>query len=159
MSTAFRVTAAPFASHASIPHEYTCEGANVSPALEWAEVPDGTATIALIMDDPDAPGGTFTHWVLFNLPPDAMRLPRAVDVHTEFADRAPSPCEGENDFGDVGYGGPCPPPGDAAHDYVFHLYALDTALDLDDGAPKAEVLRAMEGHVLADAQRVGTYKR
>jgi len=159
MSTAFRVTAAPFASHASIPHEYTCEGANVSPALEWADVPDGTAKIALIVDDPDAPGETFTHWVLFNLPPDTTRLPRAVDVRTEFADHVPPPCEGKNDFDDVGYGGPCPPPGDAAHDYVFQLYALDTAIDLDDGAPKAEVLRAMEGHVLADAQRVGTYKR
>lgn len=159
MSKELRFTSSPFASGDAIPREYTCEGADVSPALQWTPVPEGTETIALIVDDPDAPGQTFTHWVLFNLPGDVTHLPRDVDIDTEFAGQEPSPKEGGNDFGDLGYGGPCPPPGDGAHRYFFRLYALDTVLDLEQGATKKQVTDAMDGHVLDETDLVGTYER
>jgi Raf kinase inhibitor-like YbhB/YbcL family protein len=159
MSNDLRFTSFPFAPSDPIPREYTCEGEDVSPALEWAHVPDGAESLVLIVDDPDAPGQTFTHWVLFNLPGDATGLPRDVTVDAEFSDRVPSPQEGANDFGDVGYGGPCPPPGDGAHRYFFRLYALDTTLDLDRDASKAQVNDAMNGHVLDETDLVGTYER
>lgn len=152
-------TSAPFASGENIPSEYTCEGADVSPGLEWTHAPDDTDTFALIVDDPDAPGQTFTHWVLFNVPGDATSLPQDVDVEAQFPDATPAPQEGANDFGDVGYGGPCPPPGDGPHRYFFRLYALDTALDLEAGASKEQVTDAMDGHVLAETELMGTYQR
>lgn len=152
-------TTAPFASGETIPREYTCEGIDLSPAPEWASVPDTEESLVLIVDDPDAPGQTFTHWMLFNLPGDATRLPRGVDVAARFADADPTPREGGNDFGDVGYGGPCPPPGDGPHRYFFRLYALDTVLDLDRGATKEQVADAMDGHVIAETDRMGTYER
>lgn len=154
-----RFTSFPFTPSESIPQTYTCEGNDVSPSLEWTHVPDGTESIALIMDDPDAPGQTFTHWVLFNLPGDARRLPRALDVAAEFGERSLSPQEGANDFGDIGYGGPCPPPGDGPHRYFFRLYALDAVLDLDRGASKSQVTAAMNGHVLDETDLVSTYER
>lgn len=154
-----RFTSVPFSPSESIPSEYTCEGADVSPSLEWTHVPDGTESIALVVDDPDAPGQTFTHWVLFNLPGDATRLPTDVDLDAEFADQDRFPQEGANDFGDVGYGGPCPPPGDGPHRYFFRLYALDTVLDLERGASKTQVTDAMNGHVLDETDLVGTYER
>lgn len=154
-----RFTSFPFSPSESIPSEYTCEGADVSPSLEWTRVPDGTESIALVVDDPDAPGQTFTHWVLFNLPGDATRLPKDVDLDAEVADQDLSPREGANDFGDVGYGGPCPPPGDGPHRYFFRLYALDTVLDLERGASKAQVTDALNGHVLDETDLVGTYER
>ncbi|MFB6098430.1 MAG: YbhB/YbcL family Raf kinase inhibitor-like protein [Salinibacter sp.] len=154
-----RFTSFPFTPSEEIPAQYTCEGADVSPALEWTHVPDGTESIALIVDDPDAPGQTFTHWVVFNLPGDATHLPRDVDLEAEFGDQEPTPQEGANDFGDVGYGGPCPPPGDGPHRYFFRLYALDTVLDLELGASKAQVTDAMNGHVLDETDLVGTYER
>jgi hypothetical protein len=159
MSSNFRFTSVSFPPSESIPREYTCEGEDVSPSLEWTDVPDGTERLVLLVDDPDAPGQTFTHWVLFNLPGDPTRLPRGVDVSAEFSGQQPPPQEGTNDFGDVGYGGPCPPPGDGAHRYSFRLYALDTALDLERGASKAEVTAAMNGHVLDETELVGTYER
>lgn len=152
-------TSSPFSPSESIPTEFTCEGADVSPSLEWAHVPDGTEGLALIVDDPDAPGQTFTHWVLFNIPGDQRSLPRDVDVDSHFADADPTPREGVNDFNDVGYSGPCPPPGHGPHRYFFRLYALDTVLDLERGAPKAQVMDVMNGHILDETDLVGTYER
>ena len=155
----FTFTSAPFDAGAPIPTEYTCEGDDVSPSLEWAPTPEGTESLTLIVDDPDAPGQTFTHWVLVDLPGDTTRLPRGVDAGAAFADAAPTPTEGTNDFGDVGYGGPCPPPGDGEHRYFFRLYALDAPLDLETGASKAQVTDAMDGHVLDETDLIGTYER
>ena len=159
MPEAFTFTSAPFDAGAPIPTEYTCEGDDVSPSLEWAHTPEGTESLTLIVDDPDAPGQTFTHWVLVDLPGNATHLPRGVDAGAAFADAAPTPTEGTNDFGDVGYGGPCPPPGDGEHRYFFRLYALDTPFDLETGASKAQVTDAMDGHVLEETDLMGTYER
>ncbi len=159
MPNALRITSAPFAPNDPIPREHTCEGEDVSPALDWTGVPDGAESLVLIVDDPDAPGQTFTHWVLFNLPPNTTHLPRGVDVSAAFAGTSPTAKHGTNDFGDVDYGGPCPPPGDGPHRYFFRLYALDTTLDLDRGAAKAQIANTMKDHVLADTDRVGTYER
>lgn len=159
MSDELQFTELPFSPYDTVPTEYTCEGDDVSPALEWIGVPSGTESFVLIVDDPDAPGQTFTHWVLFNIPGDETELPRDVDVETEFAGTTPSPREGVNDFGSVGYGGPCPPPGHGEHRYFFRLYALDTVLDLNAGVAKSEVRDAMGGHVLDETDRVGTFER
>lgn len=159
MPDELRFTSVPFSPSESIPREYTCEGEDVSPALGWTHVPDGTESVALVVDDPDAPGQTFTHWVLFNVPADQTRLPRDVDVNTQFSDRDPAPREGVNDFGGVGYGGPCPPPGHGSHRYFFRLYALDTAIDLERGASEEQLIDAMGGHVLDETDVVGTYER
>lgn len=152
-------TSTPFGSEDSIPTQYTCEGEDVSPALGWTDVPENADTLTLIVDDPDAPGQTFTHWVLFNVPGNATSLPRDLEVDAEFAHADPVPREGANDFGDVGYGGPCPPPGDGAHRYFFRLYALDTRLDLDEGATKERVTDTMNDHVVAETTLMGTYQR
>lgn len=152
-------TTAPFLSGETIPREYTCEGADVSPELEWAGAPTDTETFAIIVDDPDAPGQTFTHWVLFNIPGTATSVPQELDVETHFGDADPIPAEGKNDFGDVQYGGPCPPPGDGPHRYVFRLFALGSVLSLNAGASKEQVQNAMDGHVLDDTQLIGTYER
>jgi hypothetical protein len=152
-------TGVPFDPGHPVPTEYTCEGEDVSPPLAWNRVPSGTRSVALIVDDPDAPGQTFTHWVLFNLPPTHTQLVRDVNVRADFGEADPSPVEGANDFGDTGYGGPCPPPGDGPHRYVFRLYALDTVLDLGPGASKAQVTDAMDGHVLDETEWIGTYER
>ena len=143
----------------AIPAVHTCEGENVSPPLSWNSPPEGAQSLALIEDDPDAPGKTFVHWVLFNLPPDTGALPHDFDAAEQLADRTPTPAEGANDFGDLGYGGPCPPPGDGPHGYVFRLYALDTVLDLGAGATKAQLTSAMDGHILAETDLRGTYER
>jgi hypothetical protein len=127
----------------------------VSPPLAWSEPPANTRSWALICDDPDAPGKTWVHWVLFNLPAGARELPSGVEGGGSHADGSH---HGTNDFGEMAYGGPCPPPG-APHRYVFTLYALDTKLDLEPGATKDRVLAAMEGHVLTRGQLVGTYAR
>lgn len=159
MANDFAFTSFPFSPGEPIPTEYTCEGDDLSPSLEWVHAPDGTESVALLVDDPDAPGQTFTHWVLFNLPPDASTLPRGVDVADHFSGADPTPQEGINDFSDIGYGGPCPPPGDGPHRYFFRLYALDTVLDLDRGATKQQVTDAMDGHILDETDLVGTYER
>lgn len=149
------LTTTAFPANGAIPARYTCDGEDRSPPLAWSGAPSGAAAFALIMDDPDAPRGVFTHWVLYNLPADAQELPEGVPT----AERLPSGAlQGVNDFGRVGYGGPCPPPG-PAHRYRFTLYALDTALSLEPRATKQAVLDAMRGHVLAQAQLVGTYQR
>lgn len=138
-----------------IPREHTCEGKDVSPALQWKGVPEKTQAFALICDDPDAPAGTWVHWVIWNIPAEASGLPEAVDKKEELKDGTR---QGKNDFGRIGYGGPCPPRG-PAHRYFFKLYALDKKLDLRPGARKPELLKAMEGHILAEAVLMGKYKR
>lgn len=149
-----RVTSTAFTDGGTIPQKYTCDGADVSPPLAWDNVPEGTKSFALICDDPDAPMGTWVHWVLFNLPADTHNLPEAVPPDKELSNGAR---QGTNDFRKIGYGGPCPPSG--THRYYFKLYALDTLLDLPAGVSKAQLLKAMEGHVLAEGQLMGRYSR
>lgn len=138
-----------------IPKNCSCEGGGVSPALRWSGVPAGTRAFALLCDDPDAPLKTFTHWVLYNLPPAARELREGVPPE------AVSPMgvkQGRNGFGRVGYGGPCPPNG-SYHRYYFTLYALDEPLALEGGATDAEVRRAIRGHVRAEASLMGRYQK
>jgi Raf kinase inhibitor-like YbhB/YbcL family protein len=152
----FTLTSTAFADGAEIPVKYSCNGQNISPALDWSGSPAGTASFALIMDDLDA---VYTHWVIFNLPPDIQGLPEAVPKDEELADGA---LQGKTGSGGVGYPtgyfGPCPPKG-PPHHYRFTLYALDTLLDLTAGASKAELLQAIQGHILGQAQLIGIYKR
>ncbi len=145
----FTLTSSAFREGASIPVKHTCDGPDVSPPLAWSGAPKNTKTFALICDDPDAPAGTWVHWVLFNVPPTVTQLPE---------NASGSGTEGRNDFRKTGYGGPCPPPG-KPHRYFFKLYALDASLALKAGATKADVERAMQGHVLAQAQLMGTFGR
>jgi Raf kinase inhibitor-like YbhB/YbcL family protein len=152
---ALTVSNSAFKEGDRIPAKYTCQGQDVSPPLAWGEPPAGTQSVALIVDDPDAPGGVFTHWVLFNIPPDSRELPEAVPIQAELARGA---LQGKTDFGRIGYGGPCPPPG-RPHRYQFTLYALDQPLGLEGGASKKQLLSAMEGHILAQGQLTGTYQR
>ena len=156
-ATAFSLVSEAFGNDETIPALYTCDGDNVSPALAWSGVPEGTQSFALIMDDPDAPGGTFTHWVLFNLPGDATDLPEGVEA-VPMPAQGLAGSQGSNDAGGIGYTGPCPPPGDP-HRYEFTMYALDVMADMEPGASKDELLSAMEGHIRAEAQLVGTYGR
>ena len=137
-----------------IPRKHTCDGEDVAPPLTWTEVPDGAKTIALIGDDPDAPMGTWVHWVLFNLPANVKELAGATPPDKELSSGAK---QGKNDFRRIGYGGPCPPGG--THRYFFKLCALDIALNLAAGATKADLLKAMQGHVLAEGRLMGKYKR
>jgi Raf kinase inhibitor-like YbhB/YbcL family protein len=152
---ALTVSSSTFKEGDRIPAKYTCQGQDVSPPLAWGEPPAGTQSFALIVDDPDAPGGVFTHWVLFNIPPDSRNLPEAVPTQAELASGA---LQGKTDFGRTGYGGPCPPPGHP-HRYQFTLYALDQPLGLEGGTSKKQLLSAMEGHILAQGQLTGTYQR
>jgi Raf kinase inhibitor-like YbhB/YbcL family protein len=152
---ALTVSSSAFKEGDRIPAKYTCQGQDVSPSLAWSEPPAGTQSFALIMDDPDAPGGVFTHWVLFNIPSDSRNLSEAVPTQAELASGA---LQGKNDFGKTGYGGPCPPPG-RPHQYQFTLYALEQPLDLRGGASKNQLLSVMEGHILAQGQLTGTYQR
>jgi len=149
------ISSQAFQEGESIPARFTCEGDDVSPPLSWDEPPQGTRSFALIMDDPDAPVGVFTHWVILNIPPDSRKLPEALATQAELPGGAR---QGKNDFGRTGYGGPCPPPG-RPHRYRFTLYALDQPLELKAGASKKQVLEAMSGHILAQGQLTGTYQR
>jgi Raf kinase inhibitor-like YbhB/YbcL family protein len=151
------LSSAAFVDSGTIPQKFTCDGANVSPALTWSGTPANTQTLALIADDPDAPGGTWVHWVLFNLPGKANALPENV-ARDETLSSLGNAVQGRNDFKKLGYGGPCPPPG-KPHRYFFKLYALDTPLALHPGATKAQVEDAMQGHIVATAQLIGTYAR
>jgi Raf kinase inhibitor-like YbhB/YbcL family protein len=137
-----------------IPGQNTCDGTDVSPDLAWTGIPEGTRSLALICDDPDAPMGTWVHWVLFNIPPDETGLPAEVAPEASLSNGA---IHGTNDFSRLGYGGPCPPGG--THRYYFKLYALDTKLNLDSGATKAQLEDAMESHILAEGQLMGKYSR
>lgn len=152
---AFQLTSPAFSPGGEIPVRHTCDGPDLSPPLRWADPPAGTKGFALIADDPDAPAGTWIHWVLYGLPATVRELPEGVPAR----DSVPGlGSQGVNDFRKVGYGGPCPPRG-PAHRYFFRLYALDTELALPGRRSKAEVLKAMEGHVLAQAELMGRYKR
>jgi len=138
-----------------IPHQYSsCSGeTNNSPQLSWQSGPARTQSFALVVTDPDAPIGTFTHWVLFNLPADKRELPEALPKNEQLSNGA---VQGMNDFGEIGYDGPCPP-GGSAHRYIFDLYALDTKLGLAAGATKRQVIEAMNGHIVAHGQLTGRY--
>lgn len=152
-----RLTSPAFSHGETIPTRYTCDGEDVSPPLAWAEVPPGTRFFALIVDDPDAPAGTFVHWVLYNIPGERRDLPEGVPPQLEVPGIGR---QGTNDFRDqrIGYRGPCPPPG-PPHRYFFKLYALDAALDVVPGASAATVARAMRGHILAQGTLMGRYGR
>jgi hypothetical protein len=144
-----------FSSGASIPKQFSCDGADISPALAWNDPPAATQSFALIADDPDAPVGTWVHWVLFDLPANARSLPQNVPKQEQLADGSR---QGRNDFRKIGYSGPCPPPG-KPHRYFFKLYALDAKLNLQPGATKKDVERAMRGHILAQGEWMGRYAR
>jgi Raf kinase inhibitor-like YbhB/YbcL family protein len=152
----FALKSPAFSNGGEIPRKYTCSGENVSPALSWTEAPSHARTLALIADDPDAPAGTWTHWILWNIPANAASLPEAVSPSQESLGSGAR--QGRNDFGRVGYGGPCPPPG-RPHRYFFRLYALGATLDLKPGAARSELESAMNPHVLAQAEWMGLFKR
>ena len=145
----FALESDAFENAQAIPSRHSCEGEDVSPPLRWTNVPEETRSLALVVDDPDAPSGVFTHWVAWGLDPAAEAL----------GEGEPAPSEGQNDFGATGYRGPCPPPGHGRHRYVFRLYALDAELELPAGVAKAELEQAIEGHVLTTAELVGTSER
>ena len=151
----FAVTSPSFQNGGSIPKKFTCDGADVSPELQLAAPPSGTQSFALIADDPDAPVGTWVHWVLFDLPAETKALPEDVAK----VDQPPTGGrQGRNDFRKVGYGGPCPPPG-KPHRYFFRVYALDGKVGLKAGASRQELDKAMQGHILATAELMGKYQR
>jgi Raf kinase inhibitor-like YbhB/YbcL family protein len=152
---ALELTSTAFQEGATIPEQYTGDGRNVSPPLKWTDPPAGTRSLALVCEDPDAPRGTFTHWTAFNLPAESRELSEAVPAEATLPNGT---AQGTNDFGQVGYGGPKPPPG-KPHRYFFKLYALDRRLDLQAGAGKEDLRAAMKGHVLAEGQLMGTYGR
>lgn len=147
-AVAMKFTSSAFQNNQKIPQKYTCEGEDVSPALHIADIPAGTQSLAIIVDDPDAPMGTFDHWIAWNLPPTTHDLPEGGKV----------PKQGTNGFRERRYRGPCPPHG-KPHRYFFKLYALDTLIDIHEGSPKAALEQAMQGHILGQAQLVGLYQR
>src|SRR5690606_22545140 len=150
MADSFTLTADGFASDEAIPVRFTCDGENRSPALSWSGAPSDADSLALIVEDPDAPRGTFTHWIVFDIPTDFNDRTLSEAVKFEGAN---GPREGTNDFGRIGYGGPCPPPG-SPHRYVFRLYAVNTRLGLRTGVTKDQVTAALSGHVLAETSLV-----
>ena len=150
-----QLSSTAFSNGGTIPKKYTCDGSDASPALAWSGAPSGTQSFALIADDPDAPVGTWVHWVLYNAPASAHELPEGVAKQDELPDGT---LQGRNDFRKVGYGGPCPPPG-KPHRYFFKLYAIDSKLNLKAGATKADIEAAMKGHVLGQAEWLGRYGR
>lgn len=153
-ATEMQLISSEFEAGSPIPQAYSCDGEDVSPPLGWSDAPEGAVSFALIMDDPDAPGGTWDHWLLFNIPADARSLPRGVPSSEVLDDGSR---HGQNSWGRAEYGGPCPPSG--THRYVFKLFALDKMLELEAGAAKADLRNAMEGHILAQAQLIGTFSR
>lgn len=138
-----------------VPRESTCDGNDASPRLSWSAPPNGTQSLALTVSDPDASGGTFTHWVIFNLPPGSNGLPQGVPKRGQLSDGS---LQGRNDFGKIGYGGPCPPHGNS-HRYVFSLFALDRNLDAIAGSDRSQVESAMNGHILTRAELTARYDR
>lgn len=149
------LTTTAFRPGSTIPVAFTCSGTNISPALSWTASPPRTASFALIVDDPDAPVGTWVHWVVYNLPGSTRQLPEHVPPGEAITGGGK---QGENDFPTIGYGGPCPPPG-KPHRYFFRLYALDTLLDLHGQVHRRDVDAAMHGHILAQAEVMGTFGR
>jgi Raf kinase inhibitor-like YbhB/YbcL family protein len=144
--TMMKLTSPSFADKQMMPSDYTCDGANKIPPLEIADVPSNAKSLALVVDDPDAPMGTWDHWVVWNIAPATKRI-----------DSEPEGVPGKNSWGKTGYGGPCPPSG--IHRYYFKIYALDAMLDLAAGSSKASLLQAMKGHILSEASLMGTYQR
>lgn len=156
---AFTLTSPAFTEGGMIPKKHTCDAADPSPPLLWKEAPAGTKSFALIMDDPDAPAGTWVHWVIYNLPGDATALEEGVPKQEKLSNGAlQGSVWGVESFSKVGYNGPCPPPG-SPHRYDFKLYALDAALNLPPKATKFDVEKAMKGHVLGEAKLMGKYGR
>ena len=151
----FSITSPAFTHGAALPRTHTADGRDISPSLRWDDPPPGTQSFALICDDPDAPAGTWAHWVIWNVPAAARALTEAVQHIKTLADGS---SQGKNDFGRIGYGGPSPPAGQT-HRYFFRLYALREKLSLAPGASRGELERAMQGRVLAAAEIVGTYRR
>jgi Raf kinase inhibitor-like YbhB/YbcL family protein len=149
-----KLTSTAFKEGEPIPRQHTCDGVNVSPSLEWSGVPKSAKTLVIFADDPDAPSGIWVHWVLYNLPADNIGMVENLPATDELKAGG---FQGKNDFGKIGYGGPCPPSG--THRYFFKIYALDSELPLKAGATKAEVEKAMEGHVVAQGQLMGTYRK
>ena len=151
----FALTTTAFQDGGEIAKKFTCSGADLSPAFSWSSTPAQTRSLALTADDPDAPAGTWTHWALWNIPPHPGGLPEGIPADPELKNGAR---QGRNDFGRIGYGGPCPPPG-KPHRYFFRIYALDTVLPLKAGSSKADLQSAMKGHVLAESAWMGTFRR
>ncbi len=149
-----KLTSTAFSEGGMIPAQYTCNGPDVSPPLNWEDVPEETKSMALIADDPDAPVGTWVHWVLYNLPTDSRELQEDLPKTKVLPNGA---MQGTNDFRKIGYNGPCPPGG--THRYFFKLYALDEMVDLNPGARKKDLLDAMKGHILAECQLMGKFSR
>ena len=153
-ATTMKLHSTAFSPNSLIPFQHTCDGQDISPPISWDSPPAGAKSLVLICDDPDAPRGSFLHWVLYDLPPLAHQLPSGVPKQPKLPTGG---VQGKNDFGNLGYGGPCPPSG--SHRYVFKLYALDKQLNLQPGATKAQVLKTMEGHIMATAELIGRYAR
>jgi len=152
---AIKLASPAFLQGGAIPKEFTADGDNVSPPLRWVDVPYGTRSIALVCEDPDAPRGTFVHWVIFNMDPEKRELPRGVPASGKLAYGI---LQGTNDFGKIGYGGPAPPKG-TSHRYFFKIYAVDRMLDLEPGCTRDQLTKAMEGHILAEGEIMGSYGR
>ena len=150
----FSISSEAFDEGGTIPVEYTCDGNDMSPPLVFSGIPDDVKSIAVIMDDPDAPGGIWVHWVIYNIPSDTRELAKGMPIAGTLPDGSR---QGTSDFGKTGYGGPCPPSG--THRYYFKAYALDTVPDLQSGASKAQLENAMQGHVLARSELMGRYGR
>lgn len=148
------VRSTAFAEGDRIPSDFTCDGADMSPPVEWANIPSGTKSIAILVEDPDAPSGNWSHWLAYDLPPSLRQLPPGIPASKGLPAGG---TQGRTDFGKMGYSGPCPPQGN--HRYFFRVYALDAILGLKPGVTKQELLRAMQGHILAQGQLMGTYDR
>lgn len=151
---AFEIKSSAFSASGAIPSKYTCDGSDVSPPLSWKDAPAETKSFALISDDPDAPVGTWVHWVMWNIPAATASLKEGINKSASLSDGTK---QGISDFKRPGYGGPCPPSG--THRYFFKLYALDTTLDLPESTTKAQLEKAMKGHILGQTQTIGTYSR
>ncbi|MCX7880602.1 MAG: YbhB/YbcL family Raf kinase inhibitor-like protein [Ignavibacteria bacterium] len=149
-----KISSTAFEHEGFIPAKYTCDGENISPPLKWSNPPEGTKSFVIINDDPDAPVGTWVHWVIYNIPPTTTSLPENIKPIPKLPDGT---LQGKNSWGKIGYGGPCPPSG--IHRYFFKIYALNTILEIGSGATKEQVLKAMQGHILAEGSFFGKYKR
>jgi Raf kinase inhibitor-like YbhB/YbcL family protein len=149
-----QLSSSAFAPGQSIPAKYSCTGREISPPLAWSDAPANTRSFALIVEDPDAPGGTWVHWVIYNISPDTNQLPEAIPNGAQLTGGG---LQGRNSSGNFGYNGPCPPAG--THRYVFKIYALDAMLTLAAGADKAQLLAAMQGHLLAQGELLGTFAK
>lgn len=149
-----QITSPAFKNQEMIPAKYTCDGQNISPPLEFTNIPEDTRTLALIVEDPDAPMGTFTHWITYNMPPDIAELPEALPDDETLMDGAR---QGINDFDRIGYGGPCPPKG--THRYYFRIYALNAVIDSTSMVNKQDIWEKMQGHIITAGELMGKYKR